>query len=398
MPCYVFIAALQIANVASHSAFDAASRLRGARRLNSTLTNSTALNSTVVPQDFVVTGTMKICQDTRGWSNGYSKCKDLPSQGGFDPNLCSHAGWTCAAYTDKACHGGSCCQGGYVKGWAGGATFNNPALNCCACGKHNSPPSGYTEYEDKNCYSGNGAQHDIDATPVSGLSLSACSERCTEDSACSCFVYTSLDGQCWKRSQCDINSCAGGAGKYSTYLGEATPPTPSPVVPSVTTSRHAGYNCYAPHNGAGENLLPDPQDQYSVAECGFKCVQTSGCNCVVMNLQPGPHDIQQGQCFLRDDCSLARCQQNTIYTTVLIHRWSKLSGYNCYAPSHGAEENLTPDPVGSYSVTDCQELCQSTNSCQCAVFLPSQGQCFLRARCIPSQCSTNTAYDTYMLQ
>ena len=63
---------------------------------------------------YASSATAAACTDTPGWNNGH----------GFD----------CAFYAGA----GNACAGGIAKpgfAWTLGPTFNNPELNCCACGK-----------------------------------------------------------------------------------------------------------------------------------------------------------------------------------------------------------------------------------------------------------------------
>ena len=82
--------------------------------------------------------TAETCSDTPGWAN---KCSPACSQQqfpyGHTPGYFNasppDAGWTCAMYNDNRT--GWCADGRLVATSAGGARYNHPEENCCACGK-----------------------------------------------------------------------------------------------------------------------------------------------------------------------------------------------------------------------------------------------------------------------
>eukprot|EP00434_Breviolum_minutum_P023991 symbB.v1.2.021173.t1/scaffold1779.1/size154953/1 len=91
---------------------------------------------------------VKECQDTPGWSNGWSACAWLP--GGKDPTLCrptmnaswpSTAGWTCEYYRQQGLCGKKSGAVKEIRQSARGPFHNWPEKNCCGC----------EEQDDTNC-------------------------------------------------------------------------------------------------------------------------------------------------------------------------------------------------------------------------------------------------------
>merc|ERR1711920_447171 len=69
-----------------------------------------------------------ITMDTPDWHNGFQWCSyEVPQDSGT--KYCSSEGWTCEGYEWKGW-----CKDGRVY-YGGGAGFNYPENNCCACGK-----------------------------------------------------------------------------------------------------------------------------------------------------------------------------------------------------------------------------------------------------------------------
>jgi hypothetical protein len=87
--------------------------------------------------------TAEACSDTPGWAN---KCSPACSQQqfpyGHTPGYFNasppDAGWTCAMYNDNRT--GWCADGRLATTSAGGARYNHPEENCCACGKGRPQP------------------------------------------------------------------------------------------------------------------------------------------------------------------------------------------------------------------------------------------------------------------
>ncbi|CAK9078752.1 Uncharacterized protein SCF082_LOCUS37607 [Durusdinium trenchii] len=85
-------------------------------------------------------GGVKACQDTPGWSNGWSGCAWLP--GGKDPALCrptinaswpSTAGWTCEYYRQQGLCGQKDGTVKEIRQSARGSLHMWPEKNCCGC-------------------------------------------------------------------------------------------------------------------------------------------------------------------------------------------------------------------------------------------------------------------------
>ena len=91
----------------------------------------------------VVASQPHACVDTPGWANrcvaaSHGKCSSsqfpFGSQPGYWKSAGPNAGWTCKMYNRTWCKGGELVQRG-----AGGAEYNFPQKNCCACGKGHAP-------------------------------------------------------------------------------------------------------------------------------------------------------------------------------------------------------------------------------------------------------------------
>ncbi|CAJ1366929.1 unnamed protein product [Effrenium voratum] len=85
-------------------------------------------------------GSVKACQDTPGWSNGWSGCAWL--SGGQDPALCrptvnaswpSTSGWTCEYYRQQGLCGKLNGEVKEIRQSARGPFHNWPEKNCCGC-------------------------------------------------------------------------------------------------------------------------------------------------------------------------------------------------------------------------------------------------------------------------
>eukprot|EP00928_Gymnodinium_smaydae_P047846 TRINITY_DN3195_c0_g4_i1.p1 TRINITY_DN3195_c0_g4~~TRINITY_DN3195_c0_g4_i1.p1 ORF type:complete len:700 (+),score=110.49 TRINITY_DN3195_c0_g4_i1:146-2101(+) len=71
------------------------------------------------------------CEDTRGWTNGYSECSHVGGNG-VHKEYCQPTGWTCAGYVKQGwCAGGKPVPG---KEYAFGAAYIYPERACCGCG------------------------------------------------------------------------------------------------------------------------------------------------------------------------------------------------------------------------------------------------------------------------
>eukprot|EP01043_Picozoa_sp_COSAG02_P076674 COSAG02_NODE_16405_length_1086_cov_1.403242_1_plen_305_part_01 len=89
------------------------------------------------------------CSDTPGWANGcvavsHGVCKpsqfpNISNASGYWKPTGSEAGWTCLMYSSNRT--GWCKDGRLTRPSAGGARYNYPSRNCCACGKGAPPPA-----------------------------------------------------------------------------------------------------------------------------------------------------------------------------------------------------------------------------------------------------------------
>ena len=67
-------------------------------------------------------------------------------------------------------------------------------------------------YENTNC-NGNAVGEMIDGLPVDDQTLESCKQLCEDTHNCNCIVF--FEGSCWRRRDCDVDSC-------STYTGAVT--------------------------------------------------------------------------------------------------------------------------------------------------------------------------------
>lgn len=109
----------------------------------------------------------------------------------------------------------------------------------------------YTKYVGQNCYDGHGGI-EIDADPLTGLTISQCQDRCTNTSdnadiskqhQCDCVVYS--NGDCWRRALCDPTKFENDSASkpYSVYVKSGGPP---PIPPKA-----GGALVYLKHDSMG---------------------------------------------------------------------------------------------------------------------------------------------------
>ena len=79
-----------------------------------------------------------------------------------------------------------------------------------------SPKQNYVAHLKRNSYLKFGSL-DIDETPMSGLSLQQCQQKCDSAAQCMCVVYKSATKQCWRRAACVPEQFAK-MSSYDTYV------------------------------------------------------------------------------------------------------------------------------------------------------------------------------------
>ena len=86
-------------------------------------------------------------------------------------------------------------------------------------------------------------------------------------------------------------------------LPSPSPPShPPPLPPAPHWVRHAGYNCYDGHGGPSVEPGDAPSPDKTVAECGELCAGTPNCHAFTL-----PSNVLRGDCWLRSNISLAKC-------------------------------------------------------------------------------------------
>eukprot|EP00420_Gonyaulax_spinifera_P029339 CAMPEP_0197874898 /NCGR_PEP_ID=MMETSP1439-20131203/4280_1 /TAXON_ID=66791 /ORGANISM="Gonyaulax spinifera, Strain CCMP409" /LENGTH=511 /DNA_ID=CAMNT_0043494063 /DNA_START=48 /DNA_END=1583 /DNA_ORIENTATION=- len=121
--------------------------------------NSPLVNATLAREKAIAE-----CVDTPDWTNGYTACG---SHGFTEEQGCIDTGVTCSGYV----HFGWCKNNAPVKGkeWAFSSKFNDPALNCCACGKGQSD---FSMAKVANNTQGEPSEADCAASPCGDLGMS----------------------------------------------------------------------------------------------------------------------------------------------------------------------------------------------------------------------------------
>jgi len=212
-------------------------------------------------------------------------------------------------------------------------------------------------------------------------------------------------------------------------------------------AQHKHLNCYTDHGATP--LGPDDGLQAGVSnaeDCGRACDQ-NGCSCFVFFWK-------HNQCFLRNECDLAACEQGvqgeesyefdtftpgpagaecfcehgrgkwipysppgtlacecyecdhgymtTDMQCVPVY-FSEYEHVNCYS-GHGGDSVWPNDGLQAnvHDVQSCQDTCNSESACNCFVFFSKYNQCFLRSYCALQQCDEGVPgeesylFDTYI--
>jgi hypothetical protein len=167
-----------------------------------------------------------------------------------------------------------------------------------------------------------GADIDVASTDTS---LEECKRMCIADEACTCISHEASTGRCSKQRHCYAESCEASS-LADTYMLHTTLTAKSTKYnrtsrswPQFSFERSGGRECTPAEDNVTNLTSEDPEDDLSVTQCLNKCLDTTGCKCVMYER------YYQSTCFLKSDCPLPTFCGRSIKYDMYVHYTTPLS-------------------------------------------------------------------------
>lgn len=162
---------------------------------------------------------------------------------------------------------------------------------------------------------------------------------------------------------------------------------------SVDAANYKMYKsktCYTDHGAHDIDNDSSAPTGHSVDTCEERCDFDAQCDCVTFR----PSD---GKCWKRSACVPQQFGSDSSYATYV-----KASGYvqythkTCYNGHGGTEIDSEATAQAGKSPASCQAICDADTSCDCVSFRLSDGKCWRRSSCTPSEFGSDDNFNTYV--
>lgn len=170
-----------------------------------------------------------------------------------------------------------------------------------------------------NCNSRHGGA-DIGVAST-GTSLEDCKKMCIADDACTCISHEASTGSCAKQRHCHAESCESSS-LADTYLLHTTLTAQnksgkynktSRAWPQFSFERSGGRDCTPEADNVTDFNADEMEDDLSVTQCLNKCLNTTGCKCVMYER------YYQSACYLKANCPLPTFCGRSIMYDMYVH-------------------------------------------------------------------------------
>jgi hypothetical protein len=197
-----------------------------------------------------------------------------------------------------------------------------------------------------------------------------------------------------------IPSPAKGTKVYDCYHGVELPlEDPGRIPPSngsipIPSGYHlyGGSNSYSGHGG--DDIDNNGVEHMSVKQCTDRCDNDEVCNCVTY--EPG-NSKSDGTCWKRANCTPSSFQNDMRYDVFLqANEYIKWDGRNCYSGHGGIEIDTDQTAPTGLTPDQCIDRCKKDGRCGCVTFQQSNGKCWKRGECVPTQFAKSGNYDAYV--